>query len=58
MQHKKALEREVSKRYQQAKKKEKTTILDEMVKITGHGFYCHFKGSFLLVFSAKKAHFY
>jgi hypothetical protein len=35
MQQKKALTREVSKRYQQAGKKEKTAILDELVKITG-----------------------
>jgi hypothetical protein len=35
MQEKKALTREVSKRYQQAGKKEKTAILDEMAKTTG-----------------------
>jgi hypothetical protein len=34
MQEKKALTREVSKRYQQAGKKEKTGILNELVKIT------------------------
>lgn len=36
MQEKKALTREVSKRYQQAGKKEKTVILDELVKTTGY----------------------
>ena len=36
MQEKKALAREVSKRYQKAKKKEKTRILDEFVKTTGY----------------------
>jgi hypothetical protein len=36
MQEKKALTREVSKRYQQADKKEKTGILDELVKTTGY----------------------
>ena len=35
MQEKKALTREVSKRYQKAEKKEKTRILDELVKTTG-----------------------
>ena len=35
MQEKKALAREISKRYQKAEKKEKTKILDEMVKTTG-----------------------
>jgi len=36
MQEKKALTREISKRYQQAGKKEKTKILDELVKTTGY----------------------
>ena len=36
MQEKKALTREISKRYQQAQKKEKSTILDEVVKTTGY----------------------
>jgi len=36
MKEKKALTREVSKRYQQAQKKEKSTILDEVVKTTGY----------------------
>ena len=36
MQEKKALAREVSKRYQKAKKKEKTQMLDEFVKTTGY----------------------
>jgi hypothetical protein len=36
MQEKKALTREVSKRYQKAGKKEKTLILDELVKTTGY----------------------
>jgi hypothetical protein len=36
MQEKKALTREVSKRYQKAGKKEKTAILDELVKTTGY----------------------
>lgn len=36
MREKKALTREVSKRYQQAEKKEKTKILDEMVKNSGY----------------------
>jgi hypothetical protein len=36
MQEKKALTGEVSKRYQKAKKKEKTKILDEFVKNTGY----------------------
>ena len=36
MQEKKALTREVSKRYQNAGKKEKTRILDELVKTTGY----------------------
>ena len=36
MHEKKALTREVSKRYQQAEKKEKTKILDELVKTTGY----------------------
>jgi len=36
MHEKKALTREVSKRYQQAGKKEKTGILDELVKTTGY----------------------
>jgi hypothetical protein len=36
MHEKKALTREVSKRYQQAGKKEKTRILDELVKTTGY----------------------
>ena len=36
MQEKKALTREVSKRYQQAGKKEKTKILDELVKTTNY----------------------
>ena len=36
MQEKKALTREVSKRYQNAQKKEKTKILDELVKTTGY----------------------
>jgi hypothetical protein len=36
MQQKKALTREVSKRYQQAGKKDKTIILDELVKNTGY----------------------
>jgi hypothetical protein len=33
---KKALTREVSKRYQKAQKKEKTVILNELVKTTGY----------------------
>jgi diguanylate cyclase (GGDEF)-like protein len=36
MQEKKALTREISKRYQKAEKKEKTDILDELVKTTGY----------------------
>jgi len=36
MQEKKALIREVSKRYQKAEKKEKTVILNELVKTTGY----------------------
>jgi len=36
MQEKKALTREISKRYQQAQKKEKSNILDELVKTTGY----------------------
>jgi len=36
MQEKKALTREVSRRYQKAGKKEKTAILDELVKNTGY----------------------
>ena len=36
MQEKKALTGEISKRYQKAKKKEKTRILDELVKTTGY----------------------
>ena len=36
MQEKKALTREVSKRYQKAQKKEKSKILDELVKTTGY----------------------
>ena len=36
MHEKKALTREVSKRYQKAEKKEKTKILDELVKTTGY----------------------
>ena len=36
MQHKKVLTREISKRYQKAEKKEKTKILDELVKTTGY----------------------
>jgi hypothetical protein len=36
MREKKALTREVSKRYQKAEKKEKTKILDELVKNTGY----------------------
>jgi hypothetical protein len=36
MQKKKALTREVSKRYQKAEKKEKTKILDELVENTGY----------------------
>ena len=36
MQEKKSLTREISKRYQQAGKKEKTRILDEVVKTTGY----------------------
>jgi IS30 family transposase len=36
MHEKKALTREVSKRYQKAGKKEKTNILDELVKTTGY----------------------
>jgi hypothetical protein len=36
MQEKKAITREISKRYQKAEKKEKTRILDEMVKTTGY----------------------
>jgi len=36
MQEKKALTREISKRYQQAGKKEKTQILNELVKNTGY----------------------
>jgi hypothetical protein len=36
MQARKALIQEVSKRYQKAEKKEKTVILDELVKTTGY----------------------
>jgi hypothetical protein len=36
MQEKKALTREISKRYQKAEKKEKTCILNELVKTTGY----------------------
>ena len=36
MQEKKSLTREISKRYQKAKKKEKTCILNELVKTTGY----------------------
>jgi len=36
MQEKKALTKEISKRYQKAKKKEKTDILNEPVKTTGY----------------------
>jgi hypothetical protein len=36
MQEKQALTREISKRYQKAGKKEKTAILDELVKTTGY----------------------
>jgi hypothetical protein len=36
MQEKKALTREVSKRYQQAGKKERSRILDELVQTTGY----------------------
>jgi hypothetical protein len=36
MQEKKALTREVSKRYQKAGKKDKTSILNELVKTTGY----------------------
>ena len=36
MQEKKALTREISKRYQKAGKKEKTEILNELVKTTGY----------------------
>jgi hypothetical protein len=36
MQEKKALAREISKRYQKAQKKEKTVILNELVKTTGY----------------------
>jgi hypothetical protein len=36
MQEKKALTREISKRYQKAEKKGKTDILDELVKTTGY----------------------
>jgi len=36
MQEKKALAREISKRYQKAGKKEKTGILDELIKTTGY----------------------
>jgi len=36
MQEKKALTREISKWYQQAQKKEKSKILDELVKTTGY----------------------
>jgi len=36
MQEKKALTREISKRYQKAQKKEKSKILDELVKTTGY----------------------
>jgi len=36
MQEKKALTREISKRYQKAEKKEKTEILNELVKTTGY----------------------
>ena len=36
MQEKKALAREISKRYQKAGKKEKTEILNELVKTTGY----------------------
>ena len=36
MQEKKALTREISRRYQKAGKKEKTGILDELVKTTGY----------------------
>ena len=36
MHEKKALTREVSKRYQQAQKKEKSKILDELVKTTSY----------------------
>jgi len=40
MQEKKALTREVSRRYQQADKKEKTGILNELVKTTGYNRKC------------------
>jgi hypothetical protein len=36
MQEKKALAKEISKRYQKAGKKEKTGILNELVKTTGY----------------------
>ena len=36
MQEKRALIKEISKRYQKAQKKEKTSILDELVKTTGY----------------------
>jgi hypothetical protein len=36
MQEKKALSREISKRYQKAGKKEKAEILNELVKTTGY----------------------
>jgi hypothetical protein len=36
MQEKKALTREVSKRYQKAEKKDKTVMLNELVKTTGY----------------------
>jgi len=36
MQEKKSLTREISKRYQKAEKKEKTYIINELVKTTGY----------------------
>jgi len=36
VQEKKALTREISKKYQKARKKEKTQILNELVKTTGY----------------------
>jgi hypothetical protein len=46
MRQKKAITKELRKRYQKAKKKEKTVILNEFLRLTGYsktrgGFVCH-----------------
>ena len=52
LRERRAVVREVSKRYRKAKKKEKGKILDEFVKLTGYNRYCAF---YLLRIYKKRA---